>query len=666
MPAEWRIDLYSRARAKVAIIESYTSLTVEQRVNAPGGCTLPIWFDSEQQGVNPAVAHFETYGVIDLWRVDYAFGIPWYREKACLIYDHLKTIDAEGYSQYLVTGLGLLAMLDRTIDYYAGSPQASKSGPADSVMAEFVLENAGALATIANGRRRNGVIPALVIAPTAGTGATWEGARAGQPLIEVLQEIAAFSGVDFDIEFVVPSDTSIVPYFEFRTYIGQRGVNRSNSGIDSLTGLNSAGEVPIIFAPNRDNMAVPRYALPHSGEKNSVTVLGQGTGALRAYEVVTLGTFSGDGLDIHEATRDARNESTSPALIAVGDAVLEKFQVPETFDFQPLQLPQCAYGLVAPAFNLGRFYHWGDRVVARAYGIERIKRIMGVKAIVAPAEGGLIETLDFTMQDVSLPHNPIVQVAQDHGDRIRHLENLESSGASASTIVITGTHAARPAASDDGRLYLPNNGIYIARDSGIAWANWGPIYPLTQPILANFTWVNQGGATADDTHGDITIKAPMGTVGDSLRMLAITAPAAPWTLTVGMIPLVRRAPYPYPFIGIRQATGVNTGRIRTMGPSLAQGSIAKFDIYSWSGPTTYVGPTIFEEEIAAPLPIWWRISDDGANRHFYAGTVKHTFANELYTETNTTYVTSEQLVIGMNAGQALYDQYCAFISFELT
>lgn len=423
MPAEWRIDLYSRARAKVAILESHTSLSVWQQVNAPGGCNLPIWYDSQQQGINPDVALIEQYGVLDLWRADYSYGIPWYREKACLIYDHAYSTDSEGYSQYLITGLGLLAMLDRTIDYYSGSPQASKSGPADTIMAEFVTENAGSLATLANGRRRDGVIPSLVVVAPAGTGAVWEGARAGEPLLEVLQEIAAFSGVDFDIEFVIPG--SGVPYFEFRTYIGQRGVNRSNQSLDSATGLNAAGNAPIIFAPNLDNMANPRYSMLYSGSKNSITVLGQGTGIARAYEVVTLGSFSGDGLDIHEATRDARNESTNAALIAVGEATVQKFQPTETFDFEPIQTPYCAYGLVPDPANGGRFYHFGDRTTARAYGIERVKRILGVRADIAPADNGLIENLSFTMQDISLPTSPLVSAMQELGDRLRHLEVLE-------------------------------------------------------------------------------------------------------------------------------------------------------------------------------------------------------------------------------------------------
>lgn len=424
MAAEWRVDLYSRARILLASIESYTSLTVQQRVNAPGSCSLPMWYDSQQQGINPDVSLVEQYGLIDLWRCDYSYGIPWYREKTCLIYDHDYTTNSDGYSQYLVTGLGLLAMLDRTIDYYAGSPQSSKSGPADTIMCELVRENAGDLATLANGRRRDGVIPSLAIAAPAGTALTWEGSRAGEPLLDVLQEIAAFSGVDFDIEFIVPGDGS-TPYFEFRTYLGQRGIDRSNTLIDPTTGLNSAGVAPIIFAPNLDNMAMPHYMLLTSGSKNSITVLGQGTGAARDYEVLTSGIFSGDGLDIHEATRDARQEPLSAGLIAVGEETLAKFQQVETFDFQPIQLPDCAYGLVPDPANQGRFYHFGDRVTARAYGIERTKRLIDIKAIIAPTDNGLIESLNFTMQDVSLPSNPVVQVVQELGERIRHLELLE-------------------------------------------------------------------------------------------------------------------------------------------------------------------------------------------------------------------------------------------------
>ena len=36
---------------------------------------------------------------------------------------------------------------------------------------------------------------------------------------------------------------------------------------------------------------------------------------------------------------------------------------------------------------------------------------------------------------------------------------------------------------NDGNLFLPNNGPYIERDNGTIWQPWGPIFPMTPPVL---------------------------------------------------------------------------------------------------------------------------------------------------------------------------------------
>lgn len=392
----WRVDLYNRARIKVGEVDDYTSASIEQVVNSPGGFSLPLHFGSDK------VALFEDYGIVEFWRKDSSIGLPWYREKACLIYDKHITQDEKGYEQYVSTGFGLLAMLDRTIDYPAGSPQTQYSGPGDSVMCQYVRDNAGDLATIANGRRANAVIPALNIAPSAALGGAWSGSRASKKLLDVLQEIADKTNVDFDIE---PYHNPATDAYEFifRTYPGQRGVNRSANGIVPATGLNSAGNAPVIFSPQLGNMKFPEYHFSHSGEINRVAVLGPGEKATRAYNIVESILFMGDGLDIHEATRDARNEPDSAARVVIGETILAQRIAQESFDFEAIQLEGCSYGLLLPPLvNGGQFYHFGDRVTARAYNIERTKRIIGVKLAVSFNSEGPVEVITPKLLDVPM------------------------------------------------------------------------------------------------------------------------------------------------------------------------------------------------------------------------------------------------------------------------
>lgn len=388
----WRVDLYNRARVKVAEIDDYTGITLEQVVNAPGGYTLPLWFGDRN------VPLFEDYGIVEFWRRDQSLGLPWYREKACLIYGNDIRQNEQGYELYTSSGLGLLGMLNRTIDYPAGSAEARKSGPGDVVMCELVRENAGDLATVANGRRTNGVIPALNVAAPAATGTNWEGARASKQLLDVLQEIANETNVDFDIEPYRNPATDAYEFI-FRTYPGQRGVDRTTNGIVPATGVNSAGNAPVIFAPEFGNMRFPEYHFSHAGEINRVVVLGPGEAATRLYDVVSSVVYTGDGLDVHEGSRDARNEPEPVARMSIGNAILAQRQAEEAFNFEAIQLEGCSYGLLLPpAVNNGRFYWWGDYVTARAFGIQRDKRIIGAQLRVQVGEQ--VEAIALNLQDV--------------------------------------------------------------------------------------------------------------------------------------------------------------------------------------------------------------------------------------------------------------------------
>ncbi len=101
-------------------------------------------------------------------------------------------------------------------------------------------------------------------------------------------------------------------------------------------------------------------------------------------------------------------------------------------------------------------------------------------------------------------------------------------------MVQTGTFSARPAAGIPGRWYLPTDGPVIFFDDGTNWLGYGPCYPLTPPVAADFAWVNQGGASLIDSHGAIrVVTTPTG--GDNLRIQKKTAPATPYTITAGFI-----------------------------------------------------------------------------------------------------------------------------------
>lgn len=95
-------------------------------------------------------------------------------------------------------------------------------------------------------------------------------------------------------------------------------------------------------------------------------------------------------------------------------------------------------------------------------------------------------------------------------------------GSPASTVLTPVAYASIPAASIAGRLQLFNDGItpYVARDNGASWDLFlnGSQY-ATPPVCntGGFAWVNQGGATCDNTYGFMRIQAPA-SASENVRM----------------------------------------------------------------------------------------------------------------------------------------------------
>lgn len=104
---------------------------------------------------------------------------------------------------------------------------------------------------------------------------------------------------------------------------------------------------------------------------------------------------------------------------------------------------------------------------------------------------------------------------------------ISASGGSGGTT--SGLEANRPAGSE-GELYFPTNAPYIHRKNASVWQQWGPIFPMTKPVNGDFSWVNQGGATIDDTNGCLTLVCPAN-ASIGWRMRVMTAPATPYTVS---------------------------------------------------------------------------------------------------------------------------------------
>lgn len=385
-PPRCEVRLFSAAGELVALFDTWRSLQYGHKLNSSGFFTFIIDANDSR------VSLFEEDGQLEVWRWIPGVLDP-YREFEGLIEDPDLTFFSNGNFQYTVVGSGYNAMLGRRIIAYTDNTAFSqKSDAAETVMKEYVDENctSNADATRAEGTQADAEIPGLTIQGDTGNGATWDGERSGKLVLETLRQIAIYSenkddGVDFQVVGTRVDNAGPATY-EFRTYPGQLGDDRTTNGLDTSTGLNGAGNPPHVFSPELDNVETMRYALKRRASATAVYVWGNGTGAARTFGYAEDTTKT--GLARREVMRGGGNQTNDTERDALAAEWLEGLVAEEVFTFVPLEVASSRYGV-----------HWffGDRVTARLGSIERDKKITAVTITVADNR----ETITAEFTDIS-------------------------------------------------------------------------------------------------------------------------------------------------------------------------------------------------------------------------------------------------------------------------
>lgn len=133
--------------------------------------------------------------------------------------------------------------------------------------------------------------------------------------------------------------------------------------------------------------------------------------------------------------------------------------------------------------------------------------------------------------------------AHDDGASVRIIDTAGSRNRMLSDCFLSGTYANLPAARDAGRVYLCTDSPFVLYNVGGEWIHTIPGCGIvTPPVLGDFTWVNQGSATAVSTYGGVYMEGPQDT-GANERVLKKALPSAPWTVTVGFIPMATGVNY---------------------------------------------------------------------------------------------------------------------------
>lgn len=183
-------------------------------------------------------------------------------------------------------------------------------------------------------------------------------------------------------------------------------------------------------------------------------------------------------------------------------------------------------------------------------------------------------------------------------------------------------------------------------------------YPIVKPVLADYTWVNQGPATAVEINNGIAFSAP-GVGGENIRLLTRAAPAAPYKFRVGILPTYLSVIFSYTQYGIGFRDSVS-GKILAF--CMSDALSPSICVTKFSSPTASVGTYIlftgtdyYSGSLMSQYPTWLQIEDDGTN-HIYSVSGDGENWLEVVTVANTDFLAADEICFiadGNNAGKQI-------------
>lgn len=347
MPKIWQAWIRNQAGERTAnfTFEQQGSMGFDytRRVNSPGAYGwrfLQKATESLAAFQERVTDHFVLDAQVEFsWRWQEE-DIDWHTDGAFFHRTDVWRYNAAGALVFESGGRGYLDLINRPIiDEFAGSAGAIKEGPAETVMKEYVNEQAGPGA----GARAK---PGLTIQADGGGGNVVRFSSPHRNLLAIIQEIAKIGGGDFD---VVGTGTAA---WEFRWYEGQRGADRSST---------------VLFNVARGNMEQPELRQSRHNEATVIVVGGQGEGAdreiVRVSDAVRVAASPWNRI---EEWRDARQEPNTDGLEDLGAERLEERKPKDTLTFKPLQVPGTL---------LDKHYFFGDLVSAEMLDVAAVKKV---------------------------------------------------------------------------------------------------------------------------------------------------------------------------------------------------------------------------------------------------------------------------------------------------
>lgn len=185
---------------------------------------------------------------------------------------------------------------------------------------------------------------------------------------------------------------------------------------------------------------------------------------------------------------------------------------------------------------------------------------------------------------------------------------LEGLGAA---IHRTAAYASRPSAATEGRLFLPSDAYAMERDTGSAWAPFGPVFPLTAPSDTGFAWVNQGSSSLVTSLGALTLVGAATGTGANIVARVKTAPSTPYVITAYVLPTMVHKAFQSYGLCFRQSSD---GKLALLDIAAVDLGLTTPNVRSvkFTNATTFSADYINVK--VSELFRWLRIADNGTNR----------------------------------------------------
>jgi len=260
--------------------------------------------------------------------------------------------------------------------------------------------------------------------------------------------------------------------------------------------------------------------------------------------------------------------------------------------------------------------------------------------------------LDFTVTRGAEGTSPS---SHDNGAAVKHVLTVGALDAhDQDDLVIRDAYDNKPAAGVPGRLFLPADGIFLERDNGSAWEQFGPLWPMTPPQAEDFPiWVNQGSATIADNKGAIWMETPC-ISSVNVRARVKSYPNPPFTVEMALIPCV--TPNSGNLVAGLCIRDSVSGKLQMYGFYDQEGKVSG---RNYSSPTAYASavtgwPGSGYLHMGESNLLWIKYEDDNTNRKISISTDGYSWV-QMVSLARTDYLTPTQIGIWLHAQQTTPD-----------